>query len=181
MKQKATQFFIVALLVSFLASISGCASDKTTSRRMPPVENFDVERYMGTWYEIARLPQWFENNLSDVKAEYTLLENGTVKVVNTGVRDGEVKRAEGVARFKGWNKIGSLEVSFDKHFYSDYRIIRLADDYRYAVVTGKKKDSLWILSRTPQLPQKELDELLAYVTGLDFDISRLEYPQQSEK
>ena len=177
MKRKATHFFIMALMVSFLMTLCSCVSDNAP-RRVSPVENFDVERYMGTWYEIARLPQWFERNMLNVKTEYTLLQDDTVKVVNIGVRDGEVKQAEGVARFKGWKKIGSLEVSFDKHFYHDYRIIRLADDYHYAVVTGKTKDSLWILSRKPQMPQKELDEILSQLIGLDFDISKLEYSWQ---
>ena len=176
MKRKATHFFILALMVSFLTTLCSCVSDNNAPRRVSAVENFDVERYMGTWYEIARLPQWFERNMINVKAEYTLQQDGTVKIKNAGVRDGQVKVAEGVARFKGWKKIGLLEVSFNKHFYSDYRIIRLADDYHYAVVTGKTKDSLWILSRKPQMPQRELDEILSFLLGLDFDISKLEYP-----
>ncbi|MBR4417375.1 MAG: lipocalin family protein [Victivallales bacterium] len=176
MKRKAIHFFTLALMVSFLTMLYSCVSDSNAPRRVSAVENFDVERYMGTWYEIARLPQWFERNMINVKAEYTLLQDGTVKIKNTGVRDGQVKVAEGVARFKEWKKIGLLEVSFNKHFYSDYRIIRLADDYHYAVVTGKTKDSLWILSKKPQMPQRELDEILSFLLGLDFDISKLEYP-----
>ena len=177
MKRKATYFIIMALMVSFLTALCGCVSGKA-SKSPRAVENFDVARYMGSWYEIARLPQWFERNMNAVKAEYTLQPDGTVKIVNSGVKNGELKRVEGVARFKGWKMIGSLEVTFDRHFYSDYRIIRLAPDYHYAIVTGKKKDSLWILSRTPQLPQAELDEILAFLIGQDYDISRLEYPTQ---
>ena len=177
MKRKATYFIIMAFMVSFLTALCGCVSGKA-SKSPRAVENFDVARYMGSWYEIARLPQWFERNMNAVKAEYTLLPDGTVKIVNSGIKNGEMKRVEGVARFKGWKMIGSLEVTFDKHFYSDYRIIRLAPDYHYAIVTGKKKDSLWILSRTPQLPQAELDEILAFLIGQDYDISRLEYPTQ---
>ena len=71
MKRKATYFIIMALMVSFLTALCGCVSGKAT-RTLPAVENFDVARYMGTWYEIARLPQWFERNMDDVKAEYTL-------------------------------------------------------------------------------------------------------------
>ena len=177
MKRKATHFFIMALMVSFLTTLCSCVSDNAP-RPVSVVENFDVERYMGTWYEIARLPQWFERNMYKVEAEYTLQPDGTVKIKNTGVRDGQVKVAEGVARFKAWKQIGLLEVSFNQHFYSDYRIIRLADDYHYAVVTGKTKDSLWILARKKELPQKELDEILSYLLGLDFDISKLEYSWQ---
>ena len=178
MKRKATHFFIMALLVSLLATLCGCLSSGNASKPIPAVENFDVARYMGTWYEIARLPQWFERNMLEVHAEYTLLPDGTVKVENAGIRDGHIKKIEGIARFKGWKMIGSLEVSFDKHFYNDYRIIRLAPDYHYAVVTSKTKDSLWILARNKELPQKELDEILSYLLGLDFDISKLEYSWQ---
>ena len=167
----------MALMVSFLTTLCSCVSDNAP-RSVSVVENFDVERYMGTWYEIARLPQWFERNMYNVEAEYTLQPDGTVKIKNTGVRDGQVKVSEGVARFKAWKLIGLLEVSFNQHFYSDYRIIRLANDYHYAVVTGKKKDSLWILARKKELPQKELDEILSYLLGLDFDISKLEYSWQ---
>ena len=100
MKRKATYFIIMALMVSFLTALCGCVSGKA-SRTLPAVENFDVARYMGTWYEIARLPQWFERNMNAVKAEYTLQPDGTVKIVNSGVKNGEMKRVEGVARFKG--------------------------------------------------------------------------------
>ena len=179
MKQIASTFTRLALTVSFLMALCGCVSDSSGRKSSAPaVDNFDLARYMGTWYEIARLPQWFERNMNDVQAEYTLQSDGTVKIMNFGVKNGEVKRVEGVARFKGWKMIGSLEVSFDKHFYSDYRIIRLAPDYHYAVVTSKTKDSLWILARNKELPQKELDEILSYLLGLDFDISKLEYSWQ---
>ena len=180
MKRKAAFFINMAMVMVLLAALTGCVSDQPP-KSIPPVSGFDVERYMGTWYEIARLPQWFERNLNEVKAEYTLLSNGTVKVVNSGIRDGEIKRVEGVVRFKGLKTVGDLEVSFFKPFYGDYRIIRLAEDYHYAIVTSKTRESLWILSRKPQLPQDELAALLAYVAGLDFDISKLEYPNQTAK
>ena len=80
MKRKATYFIIMALMVSFLTALCGCVSGKA-SKSPRAVENFDVARYMGSWYEIARLPQWFERNMNAVKAEYTLQSDGTVKIV----------------------------------------------------------------------------------------------------
>ena len=99
-------------------------------------------------------------------------------MVNRGERDGEQHVAEGVARFKGSSDIGELEVSFFRPFYGDYRIIRLAPDYRYAVVTSATQDYLWILARTPQLPDQERKELVEYAKSLGFPIEKLEFPLQ---
>ena len=96
------------------------------------------------------------------KAEYTVDSNGTLRVVNSGERDGERREAIGVARFKGERTVGELEVSFFRPFYGDYRIIRLAPDYRYAVATSGTMEYLWILARTPQLPETEKKELIEY-------------------
>lgn len=181
MKQIASTFTRLALTVSFLMALCGCVSDSSGRKSSAPaVDNFDLARYMGTWYEIARLPQWFERNMEGVKAEYTLLDNGTVKVVNTGYRDGVLQRKEGVLRFKYLKIYGDLEVSFFPPYYGDYRIIRLAKDYHYAVVTSKTKSALWILSRTPQLPQKELDEILTFAASYDYNVANLEYPKPAK-
>lgn len=181
MKQEMACFSRMILMGSLLLTLCGCISSNGRKSFAPAISNFNLERYMGTWYEIARLPQWFERNLDEVKAEYTLLENGTVKVVNTGVSNGNIQKKEGVARLKYLKSFGDLEVSFFPPFYGDYRVIRVADDYRYAVVTSKTKDALWILSRTPQMSQKDLDELLAFAASYDYDVSKLEYPRQPEK
>lgn len=175
---KAIKLSSTALLaVVFL--LGGCMSGGSTEK-IPPVSGFELPRYLGTWYEIARLPQYFERDMNRVTAEYTANPDGSVRVVNSGERDGERRRAEAVARFKGDPATGELEVSFFRPFYADYRIIRLAPDYRYAVVTGSSPDSLWILSRTPRLPESELAELVRYAGELGFPVEQLEYPVQDE-
>ena len=139
---------------------------------------FELPRYLGVWYEIARLPHRFERDLDRVQAEYTANPDGTVKVVNSGERDGERRRAEGIARFKGDRQTGELEVSFFRPFYGDYRIIRLAPDYRYSVVTSSTREYLWILARAPQLSESEQNELVEYARELGFPVENLEFPVQ---
>ena len=134
---------------------------------------------MGTWYEIARLPHYFERGLDQVRAEYTLQPDGSIRVVNRGVRNGKEQRIAGKAKLKHPEARplpGELRVSFFGPFYSAYRIIELAPDYSYAVVTGSGKDYLWVLSRTPKLPEKLLGEILGRLRELKFKVEKLEYP-----
>ena len=136
---------------------------------------------MGTWYEIARLPHRFERGLELVRAEYTLNPDGSIKVVNSGVRDGEARSIVGRARLKDPGAIparGELEVSFFRPFYGDYRIIELDPEYRCAVVTGSTRDYLWILAREPELDKTRLDALLKRLAGWNFAVDKLEFPRQ---
>ena len=149
-----------------------------STEKIPAVTGFELPRYLGTWYEIARLPHRFERGMNRVTAEYTQNPDGTVRVVNRGVRDGVEHRAEGVAKFTGKTTAGELEVSFFRPFYGDYRIIRLDPEYRHAVVTSSTDDYLWILARTPQLPDDELLELVEYAGKHGFATDRLEFPVQ---
>ncbi|MBD3345460.1 MAG: lipocalin [Chitinivibrionales bacterium] len=139
----------------------------------PPVKDFELDRYLGTWYEIARLPNWFEKGLTNVTATYSLKKNGMVKVVNKGKKDGKIKKVVGKAKFAGPRDIGHLKVSFFWIFYSDYIVVELADDYSYALVTGDSHDNLWILSRTPELDQKRVDMLVKHAQKLGFDTTNL--------
>ena len=175
MKIPAISKMLTALLA---AAVSGCSQ---STADIPAVTNFVPERYMGEWFEIARLPHRFERNLDYVRAEYALAPDGTIEIVNRGVRDGEERSITGKAKLKDASKSplkGELRVSFFWPFYSDYRIIELDPEYRHAVVTGSDRDYLWILSRTPTLPREKLAALLERLEKLDFDVSRLEYPRQ---
>ena len=121
------RFWITGIISSLAAMLTGC---ETTSD-IAAVQNFEPERYMGTWYEIARLPQYFERDLDEVKAQYTLNDDGTIKVVNSGVKDGEPTSITGKAKLKHPDakpQTGELRVSFFWPFYSDYRVIELAPD-----------------------------------------------------
>lgn len=173
---KIHQLLQIALLF-LLVLAGGCMSGRSTEK-IPAVTGFELPRYLGAWYEIARLPHRFERGMDRVTAEYTQNPDGTVKVVNRGFRDGVEHRAEGIAKFSGKPTVGELEVSFFRPFYGDYRIIDLAPDYSHAVVTSGTMDYLWILSRTPQLPQERLSAILEQLRSRGVDIGRLEYPKQ---
>ena len=171
-------FRISGIVASIAAALTGCA----TTSDIAAVQDFEPERYMGTWYEIARLPHYFERDMDEVTAEYTLEPDGTIRVVNSGMRDGEPKSATGTARLKYPDAeplAGELRVSFFWPFYADYRIIELAPDYSYAVVTAGSRDYYWILSRTPTMEKERLDGILNRAKALGFDLGELEYPRQT--
>ena len=171
------RFLITGIISSVAAALTGCGGTSDIAAVKP----FEPERYMGTWYEIARLPQYFERGLDEVKAEYTLNDDGTIEVVNSGVKDGEPTSITGTAKLKHPDadlQTGELRVSFFGPFYSDYRIIELAPDRSYAVVTGSRKNYLWILSRQPKMEETRLKEIVGRLAGQGFDTARLEYPRQ---
>ena len=164
--------------VFFAALFSGCAASTSD---IPAVKNFEPDRYLGRWYEIARLPHRFERGLDFVRAEYSRAPDGTIRVVNRGLRDGEVREVVGRAKLKdpeAASPDGELRVSFFRPFYGDYRIIELDPEYRYAVVTGSTRDYLWVLSRTPKLPEAQLAAILDRLGKLGFALGELEFPRQ---
>ena len=161
--------------VPALLALCGCAASTDS---IASVRNFDSKRYLGTWYEIARLPHRFERDLDFVSADYSEQGDGTIRVVNRGQRDGKEREAVGKAHFKGASDVGELRVSFFGPFYGDYRIVELAPDYSSAIVTSSTKNYLWILSRTPQLSKETLEKYLAQIRDWGFDVSALEYPKQ---
>ena len=169
-------FLITGIISSVAAVLTGCGSTSDIAA----VRDFEPDRYMGTWYEIARLPQYFEAGLDEVKAQYTLNDDGTIKVVNSGMMDGKPQSVTGTARLKDPDAkplTGELCVSFFWPFYSDYRIIELAPDYSYAVVTGGSMDYLWVLARKPTMAKEQLDAILDRAKEHGFDIGKLEYPR----
>jgi apolipoprotein D and lipocalin family protein len=123
--------FIVCLIFSLFQNSMG-------GTKMEPVKNFDLSRYLGTWYEIARLPASFEKNLIHVTANYSLKNNGKVKVLNEGddANTQKHKKAVGKAKIAQTPDVGYLRVSFFGPFYADYIILALDNDYRYAMVAS---------------------------------------------
>ena len=169
-------FLMSGIISSIAAALTGCA----TTADIAAVQNFEPERYMGTWYEIARLPQYFERDMDEVKAQYTLNDDGTIRVENSGKRDGKETSITGKAKLKYPDAkplAGELRVSFFWPFYSDYRVIELAPDYSYAVVTAGSRDYLWVLARRPTMPKEQLDAILSRATERGFDLGELEYPR----
>ncbi len=140
-----------------------------------PVDDFELDRYLGTWYEIARLDHRFERGLSNVSAHYSMRDDGGVAVSNRGYRDakGEWDEAEGKAYFVDEPNVGRLKVSFFGPFYGGYNVFVLDDDYQYAMVVGPDRDYLWILSRTPIIDDSLRDDLILEAVDAGFDIEEL--------
>jgi apolipoprotein D and lipocalin family protein len=168
--------------IPLLCLLSGLGCARSTSR-LAPVDGFDLERYSGRWYEIARFPHRFERGLVAVTAEYRIRDDGAVRVINRGFDPdaGEWQTAKGTARLKGDPDVGLLRVTFFWPFYGTYKIIRLdKEDYSYAVVTSDTYDYFWILARTPTLDADLLDSLLQFARESGFDVSRIEFPDQTK-
>ena len=169
--------FLPVLLVSGLAACVGVPEG------VKPVQGFELEKYLGKWYEIARLDHSFERGLSNVTAQYSLRDDGGVRVVNRGFKtaDGQWDEADGKAYFVGDPGVGMLKVSFFGPFYGAYNVIALdKQDYQWSLVVGPNKDYLWILSRTPQLEEDIYNELVALAASLGFDTSALIVVDQAQ-
>lgn len=164
------------LLILALVS-SGC---QMIPRGATTVQAFDVKKYVGTWYEIARIDSIFEKDLNNVTARYTLLKNGEVEVLNRGYNTKKLKwqASKGKARFRGSKNVGELEVSFFGPFFSGYNILALQGDqsnYEYALVAGKDTDYLWILSRTKSIPQEIKEKFLERAKEVGYNVHRLNW------
>jgi apolipoprotein D and lipocalin family protein len=165
------------LAASFALLLAGCLG---APEGVEPVRGFEVDRYLGRWYEIARLDHRFERGLEQVTATYALNRDGTVAVLNKGYdpAKGEWREAEGKAKFAGAPDVGALKVSFFGPFYGAYNVIDLDPGYQRALVVGPNLTYLWILARSPSLPQDELERLVAKARALGFDTSTLVYVRQ---
>lgn len=169
--------FTVKKIAAFLLMLvcGGCV-------RLPdgiePVTDFNLERYLGTWYEIARLDHSFERGLSEVTAEYSLREDGGINVVNRGfdTSSGKWRVARGKAYFVDASDVGRLKVSFFGPFYGGYNIIELdRENYAHALVCGPNRSYLWILSRLPRLDPAIMSELVSRAGSLGFRTDDLIY------
>jgi len=143
---------------------------------LQPVEGFDLSRYLGRWYEVARLDHSFERGLSRVTAEYSLRPDGGVRVLNQGyaLEKGTWKRAEGKAFFVHEHARAHLKVSFFGPFYGSYVVVDLdREHYQWALVAGPSRSYLWILSRTPALDPEVQRTLVAKAKTLGFETDRL--------
>ncbi|QNI02303.1 lipocalin family protein [Halomonas sp. SH5A2] len=154
------------------AAIAGCTGIPDGTQ---PVTGFELDRYLGQWYEIARLDHSFEEGLQCVTATYSLREDGGVRVINRGYDPEEQTwdEAEGRAYFIDDDDIGRLKVSFFGPFYGGYNILALDDDYQWALVSGPNRDYLWILSRTPDMDSEVENRLRKRAAELDFPTDEL--------
>jgi apolipoprotein D and lipocalin family protein len=147
-----------------------------------PIPQFDLKRYLGRWYEVARFEHRFERGLSKAIAEYTLNADGTIKVVNTAFDSRHNKQKQIVGKAKVTATQGLLKVSFFWIFYSDYRVLAIGDNYEWALVGGGTSTKyLWILSRTPRLEATTIAMITAEAERRGYDTSRLVYPLSAEE
>jgi lipocalin len=152
-------------------------TDQTT------VKELDLNRYLGTWYEIARFPHSFEKNLVGVTATYSLRDDGKIKVVNKGYKntlDGELSVAEGKAKIPDKSQPGKLKVSFFWIFYADYFVLELDDNYQYVMIGSSSPKYFWILSRTPQIAPEVYEMLLEKARKRGYNLEKLEKVPQRE-
>ena len=167
----ANRMLVILFLVTSI--ILGCTG---VPKGLEPVSGFDGQRYLGRWYEIARLDHSFERNLSNVSAMYSAKENGEISVLNRGYNEksGNWKQIEGKARFIYNESVGSLKVSFFGPFYGGYHVIELDRlNYSYAMVSGPSFSYLWILSRTTELDEAIYSRLVNTAAELGFDTAKL--------
>jgi len=169
----------VAVLFGTLL-LAGCT---TAPQGILPVDNFDLDRYLGTWYEIARLDHRFERGLSQVSATYSKRSDGGVDVINRGFNSqaNKWKEAKGRAYFIGEPDVARLKVTFFWPFYGGYNVIELdQENYNYALICGPNKKYLWLLARTKTLDVGIKESLIAKAKTLGFNTSELILVKQEE-
>jgi len=140
------------------------------------VEDLDINRYLGKWYEIARYDHRFERDLVGVTATYSFRKDGKIKVVNSGFKetlDGKKSNAIGKAKIPDPNIPSKLKVSFFWFFYGDYFVLELEENYQWAVIGSSSDKYLWILSRTPQMDENVYNDLLNNLTDRGYDVNNL--------
>jgi apolipoprotein D and lipocalin family protein len=169
---------LFAALLACLAVLAACAHGGAPKAPLRTVPAVDLDRYLGTWYEIASYPQWFQRNCAATTATYSRREDGRIRVVNAcrdGGLDGTVRQAEAVAWVvKGEPSNAKLRVQFFWLFRGDYWIIELDEEYRYAVVGHPSREYLWILARTPQIDPALHADLVRRIEAHGYDANRLQ-------
>jgi apolipoprotein D and lipocalin family protein len=170
-------FLKTVLLLIGVFTLSGCLG---MPESVQPITGFELERYLGKWYEIARLDHSFEKGLSQVTAEYRLRNDGGLLVINRGfsVSENEWKKAEGKAYFVNRNSEGYLKVSFLGPFYGSYVVFELErENYQYAFISGPSTKYLWLLSRTPSVGKEVIEKFIEMSKSRGFDTDSLIFVQ----
>ena len=167
--------YLLLVCTLFLNACTGVPDQVT------PVSDFELDRYLGKWYEAARLDHSFERGLSHVSADYSLRDDGGVRVVNQGfnTEEGAWQQAVGKAYFVESADQGYLKVSFFGPFYGSYIVFELdKEDYQYAFISGPDTDYLWLLSRTPEISDQLKQHFMTEAEKRGFDSSQLIFPDQ---
>jgi apolipoprotein D and lipocalin family protein len=177
--------YIAVIMLMIFILFTGCSTMNFSdfSRSMDVASKVDLEKYLGSWYEYARLDVIFERGMTETKANYSLLEpdkkgRPRIRVVNSGIKNGKYKEARAKAVIPDINEPGRLQVSFFGPFYSDYNIIALDNvNYQWALVAGSSPKYLWFLSRTPQMEPAVFEKLRAIANSYGYETSELIFPQ----
>lgn len=174
---KNNQLKITILILAFMLSFLSCA---TIPDGIKAIEDFQKEKYLGKWYEIARFDFVFEKNLDHTTATYSLNENGTIKVDNQGynIKTKKWQQAIGKAKFVKTDDIAMLKVSFFGPFYAGYNVIAIDKDYRYALICGDDLKYLWILSKEKNIPEDVKNNYVSLAENLGFEIQNLIWVNQ---
>ncbi|MEO6916551.1 MAG: lipocalin family protein [Chitinophagaceae bacterium] len=170
----------IASVLTLVIVMTGLFSCSTIPKGASAVKPFDKVKYLGKWYEIARMDFKFEKNLVNTTAEYSLNPNGTIRVENNGynTKKEKWKRVIGKAKFVREDNIAMLKVSFFGPFYSGYNVIAIDPEYRYALVAGKNLKYLWILSRSKTIPDQIKNHYLKIAQDIGYNTSKLLWIEQ---
>jgi len=168
-------------LLAVAGTLLSVACTTSPPKNVTVVEGFDADRYLGSWYEIARLDHRFERGLDQVTATYSKRDDGGLKVVNRGfnVKKQKWQESVGKAYFTGDSQRAALKVSFFGPFYGGYNVIALDDNYQHALVCGPNRDYLWILSRTPKLDESVSQRLVEKARQANFPVEKLIWVNQN--
>lgn len=166
------------LVVSMIFLLSACGGEPEP---LPVVDHVELQRYTGTWHEIARLPHWFQRGCYNSTATYSLNDDGTLKVVNRCQREDGASQAEGTARVVEAATNAKLKVRFDNWFSNlfptiaegNYWILHLSDDYDVAMIGEPERKYFWILARRPELPDERYNALVDKAQRLGFPVEEL--------
>lgn len=178
MKKNNKHFALI--IIVFIFGICSCA---TIPKNATAVKPFEKDKYLGKWYEIARLDFKFERNLNNTTAEYSLNENGSIKVDNQGYNTvkKEWKQTIGKAKFAGDENVAMLKVSFFGPFYAGYNILAIDKDYKYALIAGESLKYLWILSRETSIPEVIKTNYLAIAEKIGYKTTDLLWVKHDKK
>ncbi|WP_423148239.1 lipocalin family protein [Rubrolithibacter danxiaensis] len=180
---RINKWYLLAAAVTVGTIGLTCSSGPSIPAGATAVSPFNVEKYLGRWYEIARFDYRFERNLNNVTADYSLNPDGTIRVLNRGFDyvKNKWKESTGKAKFVNDSNTGRLKVSFFGPFYSGYNVIALDPKYRYALIAGDNLDYLWILSRETTIPDNVREEYIQKAESIGYDTKKLIWVKHDKK
>lgn len=169
---KTRKFINLFLICAMMTGFFSCA---TIPNGAVAVKSFEKEKYLGKWYEIARIDFKYEKDLNNTTAEYSVNDDGTIKVLNKGYNTVKAEWTEsiGTAKFVGEDNVAMLKVSFFGPFYAGYNVIAIDKEYKYALVAGRNLKYLWILSREDSIPDQIKNEYLKLAKQIGYNTNNL--------